>query len=187
MHSCALTQPHSLSWGERNHVFTDDNNKYYCIGAQPGQAERGVQSGLYKLKYGCGTSDWDAILNMLKCTEHAFNMFGDTDVIWHLVKAWWRVNFVIMESSHDHSSSKHLTAAWYYNGVSFSINVYIIQVDMETQYHFKDDKVCYLCFPRIGVAVALHPGDFLMFNLKEPHSISSHCNTDYKLYCISPT
>jgi hypothetical protein len=43
MHSCAQTQPKSISRGMRNHVFTDHDNKYYSIGAQPGRAEKGVQ------------------------------------------------------------------------------------------------------------------------------------------------
>jgi hypothetical protein len=40
MHSCAQTQPKSLSRGMQNHVFTDHDNKYYSIGAQPGRAEK---------------------------------------------------------------------------------------------------------------------------------------------------
>ncbi len=41
MRTCALTQHQSLSRGTKNHVFTEDGNKYCCIGAQPGRAERG--------------------------------------------------------------------------------------------------------------------------------------------------
>ncbi len=40
MHSCAQTQPKSLSRGTRNHIFTDHDNKYYPVGAQPGRAEK---------------------------------------------------------------------------------------------------------------------------------------------------
>jgi hypothetical protein len=40
MHSCAQTQPKSLSRGRRNHVFTDHDNKYYSVGAQPGGTEK---------------------------------------------------------------------------------------------------------------------------------------------------
>ena len=47
MRTCALTQRQPLSRGNLNCVFTEDGNKYCCIGAQPGRAERGVQSGLY--------------------------------------------------------------------------------------------------------------------------------------------
>jgi hypothetical protein len=52
MKTCALTQRQSLSRDKHNQVFTENGNKYCCIGAQPGRAERGVQSGLYRLKYG---------------------------------------------------------------------------------------------------------------------------------------
>jgi len=52
MRSCASTQQQSLVRGTKNHVFTEKSNKYCCVGAQPGRAERGVQSGLYQLKNG---------------------------------------------------------------------------------------------------------------------------------------
>jgi hypothetical protein len=45
--------------------------------------------------------------------------------------------------------------------------------------------VCYFAFPLIGIAVALQPGDILMFNPQEPHYISLHCNKDDNKYCIS--
>jgi len=35
------------------------------------------------------------------------------------------------------------------------------------------------------VAVALRPGDFLLFNPHEPHSISSRCNREDDVYIIS--
>jgi hypothetical protein len=40
MHSCDQTQPKSLSRGTQNHIFTDHDNKYYSVGAQPGRAEK---------------------------------------------------------------------------------------------------------------------------------------------------
>jgi hypothetical protein len=61
MRSCAQTQPQSLSRGRRNHVLTDHNNKYYSVGAQPGRAERGVQSGLFKMKHDFPNHHWDCI------------------------------------------------------------------------------------------------------------------------------
>jgi hypothetical protein len=50
MQSCASTQRQSLARGTNNHVFMEIGKKYCCIGAQPGRAERGSQSGLYRLK-----------------------------------------------------------------------------------------------------------------------------------------
>jgi hypothetical protein len=81
MRSCAQTQPKSLSRGMRNHVFTDHDNKYYSVGAQPGRAEKGVQSGLYKTKHGFPNHHWDCIHKVLKHAEYAFNTFMDTEVI----------------------------------------------------------------------------------------------------------
>ena len=46
MRTCVLTQCQTLTRGKKNCVFTEDGIKYCCIGAQPGRAERGVQSGL---------------------------------------------------------------------------------------------------------------------------------------------
>ncbi len=40
MHSCAQTQPQSLSRGRWNHIFTDHDNKYYSFGAQLGRAKK---------------------------------------------------------------------------------------------------------------------------------------------------
>ena len=90
-----------------------------------------------------------------------------------------------------------MQCARYYNGVCFGVNVYLrchvdddftmsmVQVHMDQLYQMNDHIVCYFCFPRIGVCVALRPGDFLLFNPQEPHCISSRCNEEDQLYCIS--
>jgi hypothetical protein len=81
MRSCSQTQPKSLSRGTQNHVFADHDNKYYSVIAQPGRAEKGVHSGLYKIKHGFPNHHWDCIHKLLKCAEYAFDMFMDTEVI----------------------------------------------------------------------------------------------------------
>lgn len=197
MNACARTQPQSLSRGGSKHVFTDGQNQYYCVGAQPGRAQRGVQSGLYKLKYGFPSSDWDTLLNVVKCAEHAFDMFCQTNIIRHIVEARKRVPFVTMGPATLPSCPVEKSSARYYNGVGFGVNVFlrchvdndftlsIVQVHMDRNYEYDDEIVCYFCFPRIGVAVALRHGDFLLFNPQEPHCISSRCNIEDQLYCIS--
>ncbi len=52
-------------------------------------------------------------------------------------------------------------------------------------YQVNDRILYYFAFPRIGMAVALGPGDFPLFNPQEPHSISSCCKSGDKIYCIS--
>ena len=49
----------------------------------------------------------------------------------------------------------------------------------------KDRVVAYFCFPRLGIAVALRPGDLLTFNALEPHAVSSRCHKSDKLLCVS--
>jgi hypothetical protein len=87
-----------------------------------------------------------------------------------------------MESS---PSLIHAKAARYYNSASFGINVILrCHVDKDTmsidQVHMDqiscqsdDSVVYYFSFPRIGIAIALKPGNFLLFNPQEPHYISS--------------
>ncbi len=45
-----------------------------------------------------------------------------------------------------------------------------------------DDIVAYFCFPRIGMAVAMRPGDILVFNPREHHSVSSRCTHEHDIY-----
>jgi hypothetical protein len=195
MRTCALTQPQPLSRGNLNCVFTEDGNKYCCIGAQPGRAQRGVQSGLYRLKNGLPSKEWDLLHKVLKRAEYAFDGFMDTEVIRHITSARSRVHFKTMVPSPSSSSKKD---ARYYNGLGFGINVYlrshidadftmsIVQAHIDNHDYANDDKIiCYFAFPRIGAAVALRPGDFLLFNPHEPHSISSRCNREDDVYIIS--
>ena len=45
--------------------------------------------------------------------------------------------------------------------------------------------LAYFCFPTLGVAVPMKPGDFLLFNSTIPHCISSQCHADEKIMCIA--
>jgi hypothetical protein len=195
MRSCTSTQQQSLARGTQNHVFTENGNKYCCIGAQPVRAKRGVLSGLYRLKNGFPSNEWDSIHKLLKCVEYAFDRFMDTDIIQNISCAMSRVNFKTMEPS---TSSSYQKSARYHNGLGFGINVYlrshidqdftmsIVQAHTNNcDYPVNNKILCYFAFPRIGMAVALWPGDFLLFNPQEPHSISSRCRSEDEIFCIS--
>ena len=45
--------------------------------------------------------------------------------------------------------------------------------------------VAYFCFSTIGVAVPLRPGDYLLFNARIPHCISSRCKFEDEILCTS--
>ena len=49
----------------------------------------------------------------------------------------------------------------------------------------KDTIVSYFSFPSLGIAVAMRPGDLIIFDPTLPHCISSRCNNDDRIYCIS--
>ncbi len=67
-----------------------------------------------------------------------------------------------------------------------TLQMSIVQAHIDNHDYANDDKIiCYFAFPRIGVAVALRPGDFLLLNPHEPHSISSRCNREDDVYIIS--
>jgi hypothetical protein len=62
----------------------------------------------------------------------------------------------------------------------------IVQAHVDNHNYVIDDKViCYFAFPRIGTAVAFRPGDFLLFNPHESHSISSRCSREDDIFFIS--
>jgi hypothetical protein len=79
-------------------------------------------------------------------------------------------------------SSKNITVEWPF-AVMFSFGVTLIQIFTmsisqvfikgRNSYEVDDEVVVYFCFPTLGVAVPLRPGDFLMFNALIPHCISS--------------
>ena len=85
-----------------------------------------------------------------------------------------------------------------FNGIDFGINVFlqchtdldftlsIVQVNIDNIDYCADDKIiCYFCLPRIGMAIALRHGDYLLVNAREPHCLSPRCHEDDQLYSIS--
>ncbi len=122
MWSCTSTQRQSLARGTNNHIFTENGNTYCCIGAQPGRAKRGAQSGLYKLKYRFPSKEGDPMHRILKNLEYAFDRYMGTDIIQHISCARSRFKFKTMDPS---PLLTHEKLARYYNGLGFGINIYL--------------------------------------------------------------
>ena len=64
-----------------------------------------------------------------------------------------------------------------------SSTIFIAFDDIEN--NIDDETACYFCFPRLGTAVALKPGNFLLINALEYHCLSSRCQSDVDIYCVS--
>ena len=87
----------------------------------------------------------------------------------------------------------------YYGGLAFGCNVFLwchtdkdftmsivqVFVNGKETYHIDNSVVVYFCFPTLGVAVPLRPGDYLMFNSLVPHCISSRCNNRNDVFVLS--
>jgi hypothetical protein len=63
----------------------------------------------------------------------------------------------------------------------------IIQVFLKgkEKYSLDDDVIVYFCFPTIGLAVPLRPGDYLLFNARIPHCLSSRCKYEDEIITTS--
>ena len=62
----------------------------------------------------------------------------------------------------------------------------VIEVHVEGEKYGHDDRVvCYFCFPQLGCAVPMRPGDILLMNPMEYHCVSSLCQNDVDVYCVS--
>ena len=53
------------------------------------------------------------------------------------------------------------------------------------EYQINDHVIAYFCFPTLGAAVPLRPGDYFMFYALIPHCISSRCNMEDEIMCTS--
>jgi hypothetical protein len=159
MQSCTSTQRQSLARGTNNHIFKENGNKYCCVGSQPGRAERGVQSGLYRLKYGFPSKEWDSNHRVLKHAEYAFDRYMGIDIIQHISCARSWAKFKTMEPS---PSLTHEKSTRYYNEFGFGINVNlrshinwdftmsIVQAHIDNHdYQINDRISCYFAFPRM--------------------------------------
>jgi hypothetical protein len=182
----------NLVRGKTKEVF--GNQKYCCIGAKRRRFSSGIEPGHYKFGGSISSDDWDCVVSAVSRCEHAFYAYSNTDVIRHIKKAKELVDWETIKCS----TSKENEYSRIFNGIAFGVNVYLrAHIDEDftysaTQVHLNnvdykidDDTVCFFCFPRLGVAVPLKPGDFLLFNAMEYHCVSSRCYDGLELYCVS--
>ena len=185
-----------LKRGKRKLVFTDGKfaDKYGCIGVQVNRGTKGVRGESYHADK-MPVKDWNVIVEMITRAETAFRSFANTKDIQHIARVSELLQFQTMR---EKSSNTEPIFANIYQGMAFGENVFlechadhdfarsIVMVQMDNHQCGPHDRVvAYFCFPRLGIAVALRPGDLLIFNALEPHAISSRCHKSDKLLCVS--
>jgi hypothetical protein len=180
----------NLSRGASKSVF--GGKKYCCIGAKANRNSAGVTPGFFKAG-GIRETEWNCVMNEVKRCEEAFYSYASTAAIRHIREARKLVPWEGIHGAGDQLSSSTI-----YSGIAFGVNVFlrahvdddytysVIQVHVDNMdYAIDDDVVCYFCFPSLGCAVPLCPGDFLLINALEPHCLSSRCRDDYDLFAVS--
>ena len=134
---------------------------------------------------------------MMKRAKMSFRAIADHAVLSHLDLAKKVVPFKTFTlPMADHPSNFN---AQFFGGIAFGSNVFlrchtdedftfsIIQVFLKgtSQYRLDDQVVAYFCFPTIGVAIPLRPGDCVLFNIRIPYCISSRCKFEDEILCTS--
>ena len=198
LNACENLRSTSLSRGDAKKVFSDYGTRptYVCLGPQ---ASRNSKTVLTQAPCMDSLSDthWRSLVWMMRRAEHCFRCLAEPAVISHLDLAKRIVPFkTFISSSSEHPDNFH---AQFFGGIAFGKNVFlrchtdqdftfsIIQVFLKghDRYQVTDDVVVYFCFPTIGVAVPLRPGDYLLFNATIPHCVSSRCRFEDEILVTS--
>jgi hypothetical protein len=196
--ACEHLRRTALGRGDAKRVFTDYGKRlsYACVGPQPSRNSKTV-STQPPFMDALSDSHWRSLVWMMKRAEMSFRAIADHAVLSHLALARKVVSFKTFTSSMaDHPSNVN---AQFFGGIAFGTNVFlcchtdedfafsIIQVFLKgtSQYPLNDQVVAYFCVPTIGVAVPLCPGDYILFNARIPHCISSRCKFEDEMLCTS--
>ncbi len=189
--ACEKSKGLTLKRGKSKWIFGDNPSKsplYTSVGVQPHRSKRvitPVQPHMARLP----TKHWNQMTRMMRWSEGCLEMMGDHKVLHHIRAAGNLVRFPTFKPS---PTDKRQSPARYYGAIAFGSNVFLrchidedytyscVQVHVEGMdaYSTNDEIVAYFCFPTRGIAVALRPADFLIFNPTIPHCISSRCRNE---------
>ena len=197
LHECEQLRRVSLSRSDQKRVFTDYGKRvtYACVGPQPSRNSNTVQDNPPFMDC-LPQRHWRSLVWMMKRAEMSFREFADHAVISHNYHAKKLVPFKTFQCTGDLSST---FSSEFFGGIAFGTNVFlhchtdadftmsISQVFLKGKdvYNLQDDVISYFCFPTLGVAVPLRPGDYFMFNALIPHCISSRCRLEDDVMCAS--
>jgi hypothetical protein len=180
-------QKSSLFRSHSKKIYSD--SKYCCVGVQPSRAERGVREATYH-KNLIPKSNWDNLVQTLANVEDVMSAFVPTDELRKVNLSRELIGYKTMSSddifckifgSIAFGRNVHLGC---HTDKDFAKSVVSVYLD-EDGYGFNDRIIAYFCFPRLGIAVALRAGDVLIFNPSEPHAVSSRCDENDDVHCVS--
>ena len=196
LEECSKRKRTSLVRSDRKRIFGDYGERVMatCVGVQVSRNSQGVRDcAPYMDDF--PQHHWRVLMSLMRCAEYAFEAIADHQVISHVHHAKQVVPFKTMNMS----SCKKSSALKYYGGLAFGCNLFLrchtdddftmsmahVHLKGKDHYSAADNVVVYFCFPTLGVAVPLRPGDFLLFNAQIPHCVSSRCKHTDQVMVLS--
>ena len=193
----ALDIPNQRAKSIGRQVFCDSSScepssvPYTVVGVQTSLGAPGVKSHSRQAQELAKTNNqwaWNAILKLIKRMEFVYKNNVPKEVIAYLEAAKKVVPFKTYPSHDGSNESEYLGAVAYAKNVYLSMHddddfsYSIMSPQME---HLSNKVVMYFCFPSLGIAVPLRPGDVLIFNPRTFHGASSRCRDADEIYCTS--
>jgi hypothetical protein len=194
--ACEMLGKKSLKRGDDRKIYGDG-----LFGGSPMYSSVGVQVSrmggvLDRTKCFSELSDkhWSGLTKMTRRAEAAVESFADCSVIRQLLFAKRIVPFKTMSAPNN---NRHRTK--YFGAIAFGVNIFlrchtdedftvsVTQVFLKgcDQYRAGDKVVAFFCFPTLGVAIPMRPGDYVVFDATIPHCISSRCHDSDEIMCVS--
>ena len=177
--------------GRARQTFT--LNKVVNLGSQACLGRTGVRQDSYH-KSKMSSSDWDDIINHIRRSETLYKHVMHPDAIRHTTEAHHAVRYKLMLPS----SGLEKDGTTIFSAINITQDAYLrAHIDNDFDYaivsaHLPDHRyspddgiIAYFCFPTLGVAMPLRPGDQLIFSPQVSHCISSRCNIDQTVILTS--
>ena len=190
----------SLSRGHAKTIFCDSDDRvmYKCLGVRPSRNSKGVLD-CDRWAESIDDIHWCRVMKMVARAELLFESFAEQEAIDHIRAAKDVIGFKTMHAPYALCNRKRIPHAKYFGAIAFGRNVFLrchtdddfsysiahVLLGGRSSYQLDDDVVVHFCFPTLGIAVPMRPGDFLIFNARIPHCISSRSHAADDIMCIS--
>jgi hypothetical protein len=188
----SIEKSHRISTARGVPIF--GHSKYVgCVGSQVKRSGVGIRITSHSNHI--GPESWDSIVDYVITLENLFSDFVDASMLSMIRQARELVQYSTISRLKCHSLHKD---GKIFGAFAFGKNVHLpAHVDNDftyslvsvhknlPKYETTDNVVIYFCFPRLGVAVPMKPGDSIIFNPQEPHAASSRCYESDEILCMS--
>ena len=184
----------SLEHGKSRYVgHASAETKYMCSGVVPNHGGKGIcESSIKDLP----EAQWKGLIKFVRKCEHLLIGYLDSGILQGFQNASRFGNFATMPGppgTHNNASIYGAIASWQNVFLSshmdedFFYSVITVQAEKSdgSLLSMSDDICYYFVFSEYGVAVALCPGDVLLFNPVAYHSVTTPVNPKNEVWCCS--